>query len=177
MPNDHFLFSDAALIKLQPTVNSHLGSIIGTCEGGDVNWGQNGGMTVGGVNSSMVTDDFQIVNDNIDVLTNMPINKIGRTTGWTRGLVINPCSTISNITGTPPAFSLKCQITSDIYSEEGDSGSPVFYWPPTAPLGNNNVALIGIHWGKSVSFQRTYQSRTFGIKGDLTVGNEMMITY
>lgn len=177
MPNDHFRYSDAALIKKQPNVNSQFGSIISSCEGGNVNWGQNGGMTVGGVNSSMVTDDFQIVNDNMDVLTNMPINKIGRTSGWTRGLVINPCSTISNIEGTPPSFSLKCQIVSDLYANSGDSGSPVFYWSPTAPLGNNNVSLIGILWGRDPIIGRTFHSRTFGIKGDLTVGNEMMITY
>ncbi|HEX5724197.1 MAG TPA: hypothetical protein VFX98_01955 [Longimicrobiaceae bacterium] len=67
------------------------------------------------------------------------LNKVGRTSGWTRGQVTQTCVTISG---------LICQYVSSIWSEGGDSGSPIFADESnTATPAGTNVKLHGILWG------------------------------
>ena len=82
------------------------------------------------------------------------LDKTGRTTGWTYGQVTESCVAIDN---------LRCQDVSTVYSEPGDSGSPMYYW-----LGNEQVELYGILWGgPEYDYNTTYSSRLSGIEQDL----------
>ena len=79
------------------------------------------------------------------------LNKVGRSTGWTQGHVINSCATVNVFGGNTQ---LICQTIVHRYNEiivgSGDSGSPVFEItnmdadPPTAEL-------VGILWGSQGS--------------------------
>ncbi len=75
------------------------------------------------------------------------VDKVGRTTGWTRGAVTNTCATV-NVSQSD--IQLLCQTM--VYNRRakivgsGDSGSPVF-----KQSGGDNVQLIGILWGGSGS--------------------------
>jgi hypothetical protein len=85
---------------------------------------------------------------------NSTLDKTGRTSGSTYGVVTNSCVTIGV---------LRCQDISKVWSEGGDSGSPVYVW-----LSNNDVQLHGVMWGGPGSdFTTTYSSRLGGIEADL----------
>jgi hypothetical protein len=71
------------------------------------------------------------------------VNKVGRTTGWTRGAVTNVCVN----TGVQGSRIVQlCQTFVSAGVGSGDSGSPVFSEP-----SGQNVALLGILWGGSGS--------------------------
>ncbi len=101
-----------------------------------------------GVNSGALTTagNFTITSqDNSSTSYSGTVDKVGRTTGWTRGTITSTCATInvsqSNI-------QLRCQTTvtnngATIVSG-GDSGSPVF-----KITSGDNVTLVGILWGGS----------------------------
>ena len=110
------------------------------------------GQTTGFNNNSLTlasaTARFTITGQN-DATTNFPIgtvvNKVGRTTGWTRGQITNTCVT-TNVSG-----SRIQQICQSFVSDPGgatvvsggDSGSPVFQGT------SSSVTLVGILWGGS----------------------------
>jgi hypothetical protein len=73
-------------------------------------------------------------------------NKVGRTTGWTFGPVIETCIN-TLVLGTVPPIIQRCQdrVRADVAG--GDSGSPVF--GRITPRGD--VRLFGILWGGSVA--------------------------
>jgi hypothetical protein len=72
-------------------------------------------------------------------------NKVGRTTGWTFGPVIETCIT-TIVLGTVPPIVQRCQDRVRAGVAGGDSGSPVF-----RRVGSRgNVRLLGILWGGSV---------------------------
>ena len=82
------------------------------------------------------------------------LDKTGRTSGSTYGNVTNSCVTIG---------CLRCQDVSKVWSEGGDSGSPVYVW-----LSNNDVQLHGVMWGgPGTDYSTTYSSRLAGIEADL----------
>lgn len=96
----------------------------------------------------------QAMSSNTDVLTIIGLggaaavgefrHKIGRTTGWTNGLVTNDCVDInvSNDDGTDSGVTMLCQNIVGGSAGHGDSGSPIFEL-----LQNNRVVLAGIMWG------------------------------
>jgi hypothetical protein len=85
-------------------------------------------------------------------------HKIGRTTGWTKGIVVNTCTAV-NVAYTN--ITLFCQDLVYAPSGPGDSGSPVFAWSGSG----SNVTLLGILWGGNGS---TFAfSRMSGIEGEL----------
>ena len=82
------------------------------------------------------------------------LEKTGRTSGSTYGQVTQSCVTIG---------SLRCQDVSRVWSEGGDSGSPMY-----VNVGGNSVSLYGILWGgPSTDWTTTYSSRLAGIEADL----------
>lgn len=113
------------------------------------NWatGANAGTTIVG--------DFRIVARYTGSLpVGTVLDKTGRTSGSTYGNVTNSCVTIG---------SLRCQDISKVWSEGGDSGSPVYVW-----VSNNDVQLHGVMWGGPGSdYSTTYSSRLAGIEADL----------
>jgi hypothetical protein len=81
------------------------------------------------------------------------LDKTGRTTGSTYGEVTQSCTRINE---------LQCQYVSRIYSEGGDSGSPVYVW-----LELGRVSLQGVLWGGPAGdHTTTYSSPLWGIESD-----------
>jgi hypothetical protein len=87
------------------------------------------------------------------------LDKTGRTSGSTRGLVTNSCVTIGE---------LRCQDISKVWSEGGDSGSPMYVALVGTGDAENDVQLYGILWGgPNGDWNTTYSSRLSGIEQDL----------
>ena len=87
------------------------------------------------------------------------LEKTGRTSGSTYGQVTQSCVTIG---------SLRCQDVSRVWSEGGDSGSPMYVSLGGTGDAANDVQLYGILWGgPSTDWTVTYSSRLSGIEADL----------
>jgi hypothetical protein len=124
-------FSDANFSQGAANVSFGLGSIAKTD-------GVNTGSLVIGGKFTIVGEDFAALGD--------IANKVGRTTGWTQGMVTNTCAD-TGVSGTN--IVLRCQdfVESDgPIVKGGDSGSPVF-----KSAGGDNVTLLGGLWGGNQS--------------------------
>jgi hypothetical protein len=92
-----------------------------------------------------------------------PANKIGRTTGWTRGSVSGTCVD-TGVQGS--TIVLLCQTFvsgSGVIVQGGDSGSPVF----SNPDGNGKVNLLGVLWGGNQSGNQLVYSPMENVRTDL----------
>lgn len=126
-------WSDAALVRYAEDAPVDLGRIYGTT-----------GVGTGGAFGSVEIDGTQRP---LSVVAEAPypflgeiLDKIGATSGWTRGPVIGTCVNYAIVY---PVDALLCQdeVSAGVFF--GDSGSPVFQ-----PLGSSrNVKLYGIVWG------------------------------
>ncbi len=67
------------------------------------------------------------------------VDKVGRTTGWTYGVVKQTCVDVT--VGANLGHKYRCQHYAKYRNEKGDSGSPVFYW------NGDTVSWLGINWG------------------------------
>lgn len=84
------------------------------------------------------------------------VSKVGRTSGWTQGQVTRTCVTLEN---------LPCQWEALVWSEGGDSGSPMF---KQSASNGNHVALWGILWGGPAGdWTTTWYSPISGVNNDL----------
>lgn len=90
-------------------------------------------------------------------------NKIGRTTGWTRGTVSNTCVN-TGVSGSTIVLLCQTFVTSSgVIVQGGDSGSPVF-----ATSGNGgNVTLLGGLWGGNQSGTQFVYSPIANIRSEL----------
>lgn len=86
------------------------------------------------------------------------VDKVGRTTGWNRGVVTNTCV---NVPG-PPGRLLMCQSLITNLSGPGDSGSPVFRQLPA-----NTARITGLLWGAFPGMNRSIISARGGVFLDL----------
>jgi hypothetical protein len=122
--------SDAARANYKASVGSLLGRIARTTGP------NNGSLTIGNPSSFTITSEAT----GSSFVVGTPANKVGRTTGWTIGVVTGSCvhsnQAFSNITKL-------CQTYVAAKSGPGDSGSPVFQ----LLSGGTNVRLLGILWG------------------------------
>jgi len=108
------------------------------------------------------------------VTQGMTLNKTGRTSGWTRGTVTNTCADTPAdplywpAAGTTVTPLLLCQIHTTIWSEPGDSGSPI-YTRQTLVGGTPGTAVFyGIMWGgPPTDFNVTWISPVSGLDSDL----------
>ncbi len=146
--------SDAAYISHNGTRTIGQGGIART------NWatGAAGGLTTIG--------EFDIIGRYTGTLpVGSYLDKTGRTSGSTYGLVTNSCVTIGV---------LRCQDISKVWSEGGDSGSPVYVYIGGAGAAENDVQLHGVMWGGPGSdWTTTYSSRLSGIEADLGALNSL----
>lgn len=122
-------FSDSSFIRYDAANLGDYGKLARTVSRG----GANGSLEV-----PAKTPRF-IINGRATSVQGKPLNKIGRTTGWTFGNVIATCVDV-NVAATD--FSQLCQDVVQAGVNSGDSGSPVFSWTK-----GNNVKLVGILWG------------------------------
>ncbi|MGH7511652.1 MAG: hypothetical protein ACREOQ_01895 [Gemmatimonadales bacterium] len=87
------------------------------------------------------------------------VNKVGRTTGWSRGKVVATCVTV-NVSGA--TVTQICQTIVNAKVGAGDSGSDVF----TVSSGTN-VKLDGVLWGASADGKTFVFSPLANITGEL----------
>lgn len=85
---------------------------------------------------------FTISGRSDHVYENEILDKVGKTTGWSYGAVEDTC-TDHSIDG----WVRLCSDRVDFASQDGDSGSPVFYWKP-----DGTVELRGIVFGREGCF-------------------------
>jgi hypothetical protein len=121
--------SDAARARYASGTGSELGSIAKTTGP------NNGSLTISG--------RFNITAE-ANPVVGKTANKVGRTTGWTRGRITNTCVNV-NVSGSNITQLCQSIVTAGVGG--GDSGSPVFLRPGTG----NNVKLLGILWGSGGS--------------------------
>jgi hypothetical protein len=119
--------SDSSRARYAAGTTSTLGAIARTTGP------NNGSLTIAG-NFTIIAEGNPVVGQTA--------NKVGRTTGWTRGGIVATCAN-TNVSGTN--ITQLCQSFVSAGVGGGDSGSPVFL----RPGGSNNVTLLGILWGGS----------------------------
>jgi hypothetical protein len=121
--------SDAARAAYAGGTSSTLGSIARTTGANNTSLTIQGSFTITGEGSPVV---------------GQTVNKVGRTTGWTRGAVTNTCVHV-NVSGSN--ITQLCQTLVSAGVGSGDSGAPVFL----QLAGGSNATLLGILWGGSGS--------------------------
>lgn len=126
-------FSDASMAKYDPSVTVAFGALAHTTFTLD----RRGSLELDGTNPM-----FQIVREAPYPREGQLLSKVGRTTGWTTGIVDFACFD-SNVSGTD--VTLICQDFVEAGVGAGDSGSTVFQ-----QIGTTNTAtLYGLMWGSS----------------------------
>ena len=139
--------SDASFFKAQLGVPLMLGKITRTTAYGQ---GARGSLTVDNANPSF---DIGRKATRWDIAVGDRMDKVGRTSGWTRGNVTQACVRLQDF---------ECQYVTTTWSEPGDSGSPIFF----ESLGT--AVLNGILWGGPYGdWNTTWFSPIWGIEGDL----------
>jgi len=92
---------------------------------------------------------FRIVAETTSIiLGDNPINKIGKTTGWTQGPIVAVCQNVN--LGWTADLTLLCQHRVRANAAGGDSGSPVF--KITNSPNPRDVILYGILWGRRQAY-------------------------
>ncbi len=125
--------SDAARAAYDAGSTSRLGRI------GRTTGANNGSLTLGSPANFTITAESAADNFVIGSFA----EKVGRTTGWTRGQITNTCVN-TNVSGS--IITQLCQTFVSAGVGSGDSGSPVF-----RVMSGTNVRLLGILWGGSGS--------------------------
>ena len=139
--------ADAAYISNNGTRTVGQGGIARTA------WatGAAGGLTI--------TGEYDVIGRSTSIAVGGYLDKTGRTSGSTYGQVTYSCVTIG---------SLRCQDISRVWSQGGDSGSPVYVYLGGSGAAENDVRLHGVMWGGPGSdYTTTYSSRLAGIEADL----------
>jgi hypothetical protein len=120
-------FSDAARVRYDDTVSVSFGRL------GRTSAANNGSLDVVGT--------FKIKKEGKISFVGVPIDKIGRTTGWTSGPLKRTCAH-TNVTGGNITMLCQNQVTAE--AGPGDSGAPTFF-----KASGTEVILLGILWGRS----------------------------
>jgi hypothetical protein len=135
-------FSDASRAAYAPSIQFTLGSLAKTTGP------NNGSITING--------SFSIADEG-SAAVGQTVNKVGRTTGWTQGVVTNTCVN----TGVSGSNIVQlCQTFVSAGVGGGDSGSPVF-------TGTSGVTLVGILWGGNSSGTQFVYSPISNIEQEL----------
>jgi hypothetical protein len=126
-------YSDSSFARLDSTSTDQFARIARTTSAGS----SSGSITV-----STTAPRFTIAATANFPNAGQTLNKMGRTTGWTRGSVQSTCVDV-NVSGT--TITQLCQDIVGAGSGGGDSGSPVF--SASTSSSNVNATLYGILWG------------------------------
>jgi hypothetical protein len=101
-----------------------------------MNWTP-GSITTGGVAAFNVSSTVQWW-----PLLGQLVDKVGRTTGWTRGTVTHSCVNFIAPPPAPAGRAVLCQYLMTNMAGPGDSGSPVF-----RQMAGNQAQVTGLLWG------------------------------
>jgi hypothetical protein len=129
-------YSDALLTYVFDSVASHRGYIALTTFAGT---NSPGSITIG----SIWGPETKIVGIQAPTM-GVRADKMGRTSGWTYGPINRTCYNTAGGGGPSIHYNL-CQYRSYGYADNGDSGSPVFYF------GGTTSNMLGILWGRETS--------------------------
>lgn len=127
-------YADATAVRIDDAVEAETGYIVRTRFYSDL-YSIPGSLEIDPANPR-----FRIVAKGGFPFSGQYSNKIGATTGWTRGFVEATCSDVSQ--PRRDWSKLRCQYSTYAGSAKGDSGSPVFY-----DRGDGTVTIEGIMWG------------------------------
>jgi hypothetical protein len=121
--------------------------------------------TTGGPGSleiSPTNPSFNIMGEGV-ATPGTAVDKVGRTTGWTRGNVTGTCVN-TGVQGSTIVLICQTFVTNNggVIVDSGDSGSPAFI-----SLGNNNATLVGILWGGNQSGTQFVYSPMANIEAEL----------
>ena len=137
-------YSDAARAAYAAGVTNTLGGIA---------------RTTGPNNGSLTIDGSFSVTGEAEAVVGQTANKVGRTTGWTQGLVTATCVN----TGVSGSNIVQlCQTFVSAGVGGGDSGSDVF-----RIVSSNNVQLLGVLWGGNGAGTQFVYSPMSGVERDL----------
>jgi hypothetical protein len=139
--------SDAAFAKYINGTTSTLGRIARTASTSSSDLTIAGGWTV---TSNATSSSFTV---------GETVNKVGRTTGWSRGRVVATCATV-NVSGS--SITQVCQTVVSAKVGAGDSGADVF-----KVTSGTNVKLDGVLWGGSTDGMTFVFSPFANITGEL----------
>ena len=139
--------SDAAFARYINATTNTLGRIARTSSTSSSNLTIAGGWTI---TSNATSSTFTV---------GATVNKVGRTTGWSRGPVVATCATV-NVSGTN--ITQICQTIVAATVGGGDSGSDVF-----TVTGGTNVRLSGVLWGGSTDGTTFVFSPFANVTGEL----------
>ena len=119
-------YSDSAFVRFASGVSYNLGNIAKTTGAGSIDVHHNA--------------PFRIVAERTTPRVRESIDKVGRTTGWTRGQVVDTCTNVMLAANRM----LLCQVRANVEGGGGDSGSPVF--SVTNSPAVRDVELLGMLW-------------------------------
>jgi hypothetical protein len=119
--------SDSAFIKLDANINFIRGAIARPF--------------AGTIDIDHNNPKFRIISDTDPALVGHTVNKVGKTTGWTLGMVTQTCVP-QNVN---PNLTYLCMNRASYTSAGGDSGAPVFRKVDSPQSGD--VKIYGIHLG------------------------------
>jgi hypothetical protein len=139
--------SDASFAKYINATKSTLGTIARTASTTSSDLTIVGGWTI---TSNATSSSFTI---------GETVNKVGRTTGWSRGKVVATCATV-NVSGS--TVTQICQTIVNAKVGAGDSGSDVF-----KVTSGTNVKLDGVLWGATTDGKTFVFSPLVNITGEL----------
>jgi hypothetical protein len=152
--------ADATLYEYDDTVDVEFGYITRTQSYGV---GQAGSLIVHSTKPRFeITDE----SDPDEPVCGNWVNKVGRTTGWTRGMVSATC--VDSYAGRDFGWYI-CQDVAGVYADTGDSGSPVFVAGGTnAQFQESSYAeLSGILWARIPGTGCTVYSHIYNVEHDL----------
>jgi len=136
-PHRRCRFSDASLARYEDGVAVRFGAIARTTLRG---------LTAGSITIDDHSPFFNIVDRRPFPIVGQTMDKLGRTTGWTVGTVVQTCID-TFVGGTDVALLCQDRVVSGVGG--GDSGSPVF--ESQSPAGSRGVTLYGILWGSQLT--------------------------
>jgi hypothetical protein len=142
--------SDAAIYTLMDTVKSQIGLIMRTTSS---SYGSAGSLTWDTANPY-----FVVTGTDANPSVGIALQKVGEKTGWTYGSVTATCIDKQETFISAWVF---CSTQTDVYNDNGDSGSPTFEWDHGAV-----VKFAGITWANQDGHY--YFSPLTQIQGDLT---------
>lgn len=145
-------WSDAAGFVYDGGVASEVGFIARTTSVGQ---GQRGSLVIDGGNPR-----FKITTKAQAEYVGWNVYKVGRTSGWTKGPITQTCVNIDPF---------RCQTVALLWSEGGDSGSPIFNISRRrVPPDPDWVILYGVLWGGPPGdYTTTWYSPISGVDTDL----------
>lgn len=160
-------YSDAAVIELDSNVHTAFGTVANTT-GIGFNW-QPGPLTI---SSSHPTQN--IISDDKEALVDMPVSKIGKTSGETLGYVNKTCVAYGWLI---QSSIILCQVeVNEMYNADRDSGAPVVYYFGSS-TGDYEVELMGILWGRFEDDEQAVYSPMSGVRQDLEDINHSLTTF